>query len=219
MKSMCILSPTGILGYGFPEESFWRGMACRPDMIGVDAGSTDPGPYYLGAGVSFTARGAVKRDLELLLEGAVSAGIPLVIGSAGGSGARPHTDWTTAIVMEVARERGYRFDMAVIYADVPREKVAAELAAGRVRSLDGSPELTREAVGAATHIVAQMGVEPIMAALGAGAQVVVATEPTIRLSLRRCPCCGVSIQGWQSTWARSLSAPASPPYQAAQVIA
>ena len=49
-----ILSPTAILGYGFPEESFKRGMAEKPDLIAVDAGSTDPGPYYLGAGKAFT---------------------------------------------------------------------------------------------------------------------------------------------------------------------
>ena len=39
-----ILSPTAILGYGFPEESFRRGMAEKPDLIAVDGGSTDPGP-------------------------------------------------------------------------------------------------------------------------------------------------------------------------------
>ena len=62
-----ILSPTAILGYGFPETSFASGLALNPDVIAVDAGSTDPGPYYLGAGVSFTNRPAVKRDLRLIL--------------------------------------------------------------------------------------------------------------------------------------------------------
>ncbi len=37
-----ILSPTAILGYGFPETSFSTGLALHPDVIGVDAGSTDP---------------------------------------------------------------------------------------------------------------------------------------------------------------------------------
>jgi hypothetical protein len=45
-----ILSPTAILGYGFPESSFQAGLARKPHLIAVDAGSTDPGPYYLGAG-------------------------------------------------------------------------------------------------------------------------------------------------------------------------
>jgi len=38
------LSLIAILGYGFPEESFRRGMEKGPDLIAVDAGSTDPGP-------------------------------------------------------------------------------------------------------------------------------------------------------------------------------
>src|SRR4051794_41947257 len=62
-----VLSPTAILGYGFPETSFAAGLARDPHVIAVDAGSSDPGPYYLGAGVSFTDREAVKRDLRLML--------------------------------------------------------------------------------------------------------------------------------------------------------
>ena len=49
-KEYKILSPTAILGYGFPEASFLRGLDEGPDLIAVDAGSTDPGPYYLGSG-------------------------------------------------------------------------------------------------------------------------------------------------------------------------
>lgn len=43
-----VLSPTAILGYGFPEESFNKAMEESPDLIAVDAGSSDPGPHYLG---------------------------------------------------------------------------------------------------------------------------------------------------------------------------
>ncbi|BED23232.1 hypothetical protein VEE46_30000 [Escherichia coli] len=47
-RSFKVLSPTAILGYGFPEESFRKAMAESPDLIAVDAGSSDPGPHYLG---------------------------------------------------------------------------------------------------------------------------------------------------------------------------
>lgn len=47
-----ILSATAILGYGFPIASFEAGIAKGPDLIAADAGSTDPGPYYLGSGIS-----------------------------------------------------------------------------------------------------------------------------------------------------------------------
>ncbi len=89
MNEIRVLSPTAILGYGFPEESFIEGMRRKPHVIAVDAGSTDPGPYYLGAGYSFTDRNAVKRDLAIMIPAALEAGIPVMIGTAGGSGARP----------------------------------------------------------------------------------------------------------------------------------
>ena len=63
MEEMRILSTTAILGYGFPMESFEEGMKRKPHVIAVDAGSTDPGPYYLGAGISVTDRNSVKRDV------------------------------------------------------------------------------------------------------------------------------------------------------------
>ena len=60
MKEYKILAPTGIVGYGFPEDSFYAGVAQKPDLIACDAGSTDPGPYYLGAGTPFTNPTAVR---------------------------------------------------------------------------------------------------------------------------------------------------------------
>lgn len=167
-----VLSPTAILGYGFPEESFARGLDLRPDIIGVDAGSTDPGPYYLGVGKSFTSRSAVKRDLEYMLDGSVSQGVPCIIGTAGGSGAREHVQWTESIIDEIARERGYRFRMAVIHADVSKDTVLEAMERGKVAPLHPAPELTREDVRESTRIVAQMGPEPVIAALESDCQVI-----------------------------------------------
>jgi hypothetical protein len=82
MEELRVLSPTAILGYGFPIESFREGMRREPHVIAIDAGSTDPGPFYLGAGISFTDRNAVKRDLEIILTAAIEHKIPVIIGSA-----------------------------------------------------------------------------------------------------------------------------------------
>ena len=59
---MTILAPEGMLGYGIPARSMEEGLKRQPDVLAVDAGSTDPGPYYLGAGVPFTNRRAFTRD-------------------------------------------------------------------------------------------------------------------------------------------------------------
>lgn len=171
-RSIAVLSPTAILGYGFPQASFERGLARRPDVIAVDAGSTDPGPFYLGAGKSFTSRAAVKRDLDLMLRGARRLRIPALIGSAGGAGAAPHLEWTRSIVEEIARERGLRFRMAVIPADIPKPVVRQALQAGGVEAMPCAAPLTEADLEATTYLVAQMGTEPLVAALDAGAEVV-----------------------------------------------
>lgn len=49
-----------------PGGPFLRGMEENPDLIAVDAGSTDPGPYY-SACKSFTDRVGVKRDLRYMI--------------------------------------------------------------------------------------------------------------------------------------------------------
>ena len=174
MEEMRILSPTAILGYGFPEESFRQGMNEKPHVIAVDAGSTDPGPYYLGAGVSFTDRNAVKRDLSIMIPQGLEAGIPVIIGTAGGSGAKPHLDWNVEIVREIAREKNLSFKLAIIPADVSAGVVSAKLKAGEISPLKPAPELTQDDIDKTGYIVAQMGVEPFINALSGGAQVIVA---------------------------------------------
>ncbi len=177
-----ILSTTAILGYGFPKESFDEGMKRKPDLIAVDAGSTDPGPYYLGEGVSFTDRGAVKRDLEIMICAGIRENIPVVIGTAGGSGAKPHLEWCADIIREIAKENDLHFKMAMIHADMDKEEMKKALAAGKISPLDPAPQLTEADIDATTHIVGQMGIEPIMKALDSGVQVVLAGrayDPTV----------------------------------------
>jgi len=174
MDEYRVLSTTAILGYGFPVASFEEGMARNPHLIAVDAGSTDPGPYYLGAGISFTDRGAVKRDLELMLAAGTARGIPVVIGSAGGSGGDRHLAWCRDIVLEIAREKNLHFCMAVIHAEIPKDTVRKAMKRGKVKPLEPAPELTEQNLEDTVSIVAQMGIEPIIKALDKGAQVVLA---------------------------------------------
>lgn len=171
-RTFKILSPTAILGYGFPQESFEKAMAEVPDLIAVDAGSSDPGPHYLGAGKPFTDRAGVKRDLRFMLTAGVKNNIPVVIGTAGGSGAAPHLEWCRQIIHEIAQEEGLTFTLALIPADVEKQTVHEALDNGQITALDFVPPLTHEAIDASTYIVAQMGIEPFQRALQAGAQVV-----------------------------------------------
>ena len=169
-----ILSPCGILGYGFPESSFRTAIAQKPDAIVVDAGSTDAGPHKLGAGTAIVSRMACKKDLKLLMEGAKELSIPLVIGSAGGSGAKKHVNWTLDIIEELACEMNWKAKLAVIWADIPKDAIFAEHERGGVTKMSPNvPDITKESLDATNGVVAQMGAEPIIKALEGGAQIIV----------------------------------------------
>lgn len=173
-REVRLVALNGLLGYGYPRDSLDRALALEPDLLGVDAGSTDPGPFYLGAGESFVSEAQAARDLEPALCAAVARGILLVIGTAGGSGAAPHLQRAVAMVRELAARHDLHFRLAVIPAEVAAETVLTALAEGRIAPCGHARALTEEDVRACTRIVGQMGTEPLVRALDAGAQVVVA---------------------------------------------
>ena len=186
MKQLRVLSPTAILGYGFPMASFEEGMKRKPHVIAVDAGSTDPGPYYLGAGKSFTDRNSVKRDLEIMIPAAIEAGIPVIVGTAGGSGGRPHVGLTLDIIREIANERKLSFKLAVIQSEFEKDLVKDNIRKGNVTPIHPAAELTEADVDDSVRIVAQMGEEPFTEALENGAQVILAGrsyDPSVFASL------------------------------------
>ena len=174
MEELRVLSPTAILGYGFPLESFQEGMKRNPHVIAVDAGSSDPGPYYLGAGISFTDRNSVKRDLEIMIPAGLEANIPVVVGTAGGSGARPHVEFVLDIVREIAQERQLSFKMAVIQSEFKKDFIKENVRKGNISPLFPAKEITEKDVDESVHIVAQMGEEPFINALNEGANVIIA---------------------------------------------
>ncbi len=174
MIEIKILSPCGILGYGFPKESFQRGLEKKPDVIAVDAGSTDAGPHKLGAGVGIVSKRAVKKDLELILAGGFDLKIPIIIGSAGGAGAKKHVEWTMEIIEEIIQEKKLFFKTAVIHADIEKEYVRNRLETNNLFPMKFVPQLTENDLEKTNNIVGQMGVEPIIEALENGAQLIVA---------------------------------------------
>jgi hypothetical protein len=143
-KCFKILSPCGILGYGFPPESFANGMKDKPDAIVVDAGSTDAGPHKLGANTAIVSRQACKKDLEYLITAGFTNKIPVIIGSAGGSGGRVHVEWTLGIIDEIIAERKLcPLKQAIIWADIPKDVICKEIKRGKVIPLgDTVPALT-----------------------------------------------------------------------------
>ncbi|WP_214402219.1 acyclic terpene utilization AtuA family protein [Pseudonocardia lacus] len=173
-----VLTPSGMLGAGIREESVRRGLALGADVITVDGGSTDSGPYYLGAGTAKTTAAAVRHDLRILLAAAAGAGIPLLIGSCGTSGTDSGVDWVAGIVDDVMAEQGLSLEVARIYSEQTAAGLAEPLDAGRIHPLPPLGELDAATLESCTHIVGVMGHEPFAAALDAGAQVVLGGRAT-----------------------------------------
>lgn len=174
MKEVRVLTPCGGLGYGFPQCSIDEGMRREPHIIAVDAGSTDPGPHYLGSGDGTLSRDAQKKDLSVLMAARHKAGIPLIVGTAYTAGAKPHVDKTVDIIKEIARENGFSIKLAIVPADVDKSRLKEDLGNGKIRDFEHPESLTSKTIDQSRHIVAQMGIEPLIEALNTGADVIVA---------------------------------------------
>jgi hypothetical protein len=169
-----VISATGVCGSGFKEASLKAGLERKPHFIGCDAGSTDPGPFSLGTGKTAFPPRAIKRDMKMMIKAARAAGIPLLIGSAGTAGGTPHLALFKDIVLDIAREEGLRFKLALIGAEQDKAYLKQRLREGRIKPLKPAPEFDEAVIDRSERIVGMMGEEPYLRALDNGADVIVA---------------------------------------------
>lgn len=176
-RELRVLSPTGNLGHSpIQEASYREGLKREPHFVGADAGSADIGPSFLGADVAHNPVDWDRQDLELLLTTTRERNIPLIIGSAGGTGTNRGVDLFRTLIEEIAAEhRLPPFRLATIYADVDLDYLRDRLRKGdQIQGLGAMRPLSLEDIDNTDHVVAMMGVEPIIRALELGADVVVA---------------------------------------------
>ena len=174
MKPIRIMAASGMLGYGFTEEAFENGLSMGLDLIACDAGSADPGPYYLGSGTAFVSRLAAKRDLGLMVKGGIENGVPVFIGSAGGSGSNPQVDWTLDILREICEEQNIDPRVVVLRSEIDQDTLKSKIQSNKISPLGPIAPLTPNDADTTHRVVAMMGVEPFQEALEAGAQIVIA---------------------------------------------
>lgn len=178
MAKASFLAATGMVGSGFLEDTFNNGLELKPDFIGCDSGSVDDGPNPLGAGQTLFGRDGYKRDLRLMLLGARRNDIPLLIGSAGGSGSRRHLAWVRDIAEEIAVEEGLHFKMALVDSEQDVSVLQQKLDDGRTRPLAGAAPLTADDLARSSTIVGMQGAEAFQAGLATGADFVLAGRTT-----------------------------------------
>jgi ribosome modulation factor len=174
MTEVRVLSASGQIGSGFLESSFERGISLKPHVIACDGGSTDAGPAHLGSGKPHFSYEGTKRDLRLMLRGRDKLNVPLIVGSCGFGGGDAGVDWMRDMALEIAREDGLKFKMALVRSEQDKGYLKKKLRDGRILPLNPAPPISDEVIDRSTHIVGMMGHEPLAAAIESGAQVVLA---------------------------------------------
>lgn len=173
-----VLVPVGALGTGVRARDMEAGIAAGAHAIALDAGSTDSGPAYLATGRAKYSRDAVKHDLKILMRAQAASGLPLLIGSCGTSGCDAGVDWTYDIAVEIALEEGISPKIVRLYSEQPADLLEARIGEGRIRPLAPMTEAEPGLFAACDRIVALMGPEPYMAAVEAGADIVLGGRTT-----------------------------------------
>lgn len=176
---VAVIVPTGMLGAGvIHREDLRKAIQGGARAIACDAGSTDSGPSYLARGVSKMNREAIHGDLMILMDEAFRARIPLLIGTCGTCGTDSAVDWTRDIALEVAAALGIAPKIACLYSEQSPGKLVAMNRAAKITPLSPMGALSDEVLMSCDHIVALMGVEPYIAALEAGADVILGGRTT-----------------------------------------
>ena len=187
MKSCKILMPIGSLGAGINPDAFQEGMTMKPDVIAIDAGSTDSGPGYLANAMCKYPKPVLKNDLNIAVIAAKKAGIPVFVGSCGTCGTDNMVDYFAEIVEEIFRENNLKGKIVKIYSQQKIDVLKKKWDEGKIHALEGAPEITKETFDECKNIVALLGAEPFIEAFLNGADVVLGGRATDTANIAALP--------------------------------
>ena len=147
----------------------------NPDFIVADSGSDDIGPVLLGSDTSCSPLEGQTQDLERMLLASRSLGVPMIIGSAGDTGANSRVDLYVGIIKDLAvKHKLSGFKLGYFYSEVEQDLLREKLRQGEaIEGLHGRAELTLQDIEATDRVVALAGVHPYMKLLDLGADVII----------------------------------------------
>ncbi|KIW34301.1 uncharacterized protein PV07_01088 [Cladophialophora immunda] len=168
-----IVTPLGMLGYGFEEHLLTDKLdeltkSPMPLAVVMDSGSTDSGPSKLALGTMTCPETSYKRDLTKLIRAVINYHVPVLISSVGGDGSNEHVDLFVEMIKEISASLNCRRELKVlaVYSELSKEVVENKLLAGDISGCgDEVTALTSEEIHATPRILAQMGPEPILNAM------------------------------------------------------
>ena len=173
-----VLVPSGVLGLGFDLEALNNGVKNNPDIISIDGGSTDSGPYSLGSGTSKYSRAAIKAEWKILMIAREKANVPLVIGSCGTCGTNGMVDWMENITIELAEELNQNIKIAKLYCQQEKNFIKKKFQLSKIFPLNPAPMLNDHLIEEMTNIVALAGAEQIQECINTGAEIILAGRTT-----------------------------------------
>ena len=177
-KTIKVLVPAGALGIPFDKNALINGIKQKPDLIAIDGGSTDSGPYYLGSGKSKYSYSATKRDWSILMEMRAKAKVPLLIGTAGTCGTKTSVEWMLKITKEIAKENKEKLKIVTLKTDLSNKFVLEKYKTGKIKPLEGAPKINEDIINNCTNIVALAGVEQIQKAINTNADIIISGRST-----------------------------------------
>src|SRR5690625_3327663 len=175
-KELRIICSNGHLGFApTKEESFYIGVATKPDYYCADSGSDDIGASALGADRSVSMYKWQKHDLELMLLASRKQNVPMIIGSAGDTGANSRVDMYVQIIKDLAIEHQLPpFKIGYFYSEVDKSYIQQKLNEGVIiEGLDSRSALTKADLDKTDRIVAVAGIHPYIKLLNMGADVII----------------------------------------------
>jgi Acyclic terpene utilisation family protein AtuA len=175
-QSLRIVCPNGHLGFApIRTGSFHIGCDSEPDLICADSGSCDVGPVPLGSDSSSSPLQWQVDDLETMLLASRRLGVPMIVGSAGDTGANSRVDLFVGIIQNLARKHGLvRFRLGYFYSEIGKDVLRRRISGGdTVAGLDGRTPLDLATLEATERVVAMAGIHPYVKLLDDGADVIV----------------------------------------------
>src|SRR5258708_16258885 len=104
--------------------------------------------------------------------------VPLMIGCGGQSGWDIAVDWTRDMAVEIARGKGLRPKIEILYSEQDAAALIDMSARGAITPLAPMGPIEPSVLRSCAHIVALMGPEPYIAALKGGADIVLGGRAT-----------------------------------------
>ena len=177
-----VLIPSGALGISIDPAALETGLTMAPDIIAIDGGSTDSGPFYLGTGTCKYARASIEREWAMLMRARARLGVPLLIGTAGTCGVDAMVDWMLEITAKIAAEDpagvGAALKVATLKSSQSPATLAEQFSHGGISALEGAPDIEAVDFAGCSQAVALAGAEQIQAALETGADIIIAGRAT-----------------------------------------